>query len=44
MKQSNSYLKSDLILPYYMHGPGFSGVTVDATRHKNSWTDKKIGN
>ena len=24
-----------------MHGPIFPGVTVDATRYKNSWTDKK---
>ena len=24
-----------------MHGWSFPGVTVDATRYKNSWTDKK---
>ena len=28
--------KVTLILPYYMNGPIFPGVTVDATRYKNS--------
>ena len=41
MKRSNNYLKSDPIFPYYIHGRSFPGVTVDVTRYKNSWTNKK---